>query len=89
MASQAVPVDNIENIAHPQAQPKSRAFSLFPPLPERLEALQTEIKEILPKQSTAITNTESFATFRKHLLTIPPSPNPLPKNPTLLPSDLQ
>ncbi|HEY4053612.1 MAG TPA: M48 family metalloprotease [Terriglobales bacterium] len=79
----------IQKVWPPQAQPTSKAFSRSPPLPDRLEALRTEIQEILPKQSTAITNTESFATFREHLLTLAPPPTPQPKAPTLLRPDLK
>jgi beta-barrel assembly-enhancing protease len=77
----------IQKVWPPKAQPASEAFSSFPPLPERLEALRTEIQELLPKQTAPITNTESFATFREHLLTLLPPPKPLPKKPTLLRSD--
>ncbi len=66
----------------------SKAFSAFPTLSERLEALRREIQEILPKQSTAVTNTQNFVTFREHLLTVAP-PKPLPKNPILLRRDPQ
>lgn len=63
--------------------PASKAFSSFPPLPERLKALRKEIQEILPKQTAAIANTEQFAGFREHLLTLAPPPKPLPSKPTL------
>lgn len=63
--------------------PPSKAFSSFPLLTERLEALRKEIQEILPKQSAAVTNTENFATFREHLLTLAPPPKPSPSKPTL------
>ena len=79
----------IQKVWPPQAQPTSKAFSRFPPLPDRLGALRTEIQKILPKQSTAITNTESFASFRAHLLTLAPPPKALPKPPTLLRPDHQ
>lgn len=79
----------IQRVWPPQAQRISKAFSPFPPLPERLEALRREIQEILPKQSTAITNSEGFATFRDHLLTLASPPKPLPKKPTLLRPDPQ
>jgi len=79
----------IQKVWPPQAQPIAKAFSSFPPLPERLEALRTEINEILPKQTTAITNTEKFSAFREHLLTLAPPPKPLPKKPTLLRPDAQ
>jgi hypothetical protein len=71
-----------------QAQPKAKAFSPFPPLAERLEALRTEIKEILPNQSTAIRNTENFSAFREHLLTLA-APLNAPKKPTLIRPDRQ
>jgi hypothetical protein len=58
----------------------AKAFSPFPPLPERLDALQRDIKEILPKPSGAITDTEEFESFRKHLVDLPP-PKPSPKQP--------
>ncbi|HET8825978.1 MAG TPA: hypothetical protein VFM77_12665, partial [Terriglobales bacterium] len=51
--------------------------------PERLEALRKEIQEILPKQSAAVTNTEKYATFREHLLTLAPPPKPSSSKPTL------
>lgn len=64
------------------------AFSLFPPLPERLKALQAEMKELLPKQSGAVTDTEEFESFRKHLVGLPP-PKPSPTKPILIRSDSQ
>lgn len=79
----------IQKIWPTKAQPALKAFSSFPPLPERLEALRKEIQEILPKESTAVTNTESFAEFREHLLTLAPPPKPLPEKPTLLRPDAQ
>jgi beta-barrel assembly-enhancing protease len=66
----------------------AKAFSPFPPLPERLKALEKEIKEILPQRNGAITNTVEFAAFREHLLSLPPV-QPSPKQPTLLRSDRQ
>jgi len=74
----------IQNVWPPQPQPTSKAFSLFPPLPQRVQALRKEILEILPKQSASITKREGFSTFREHLLTLAPSPKPLPKKPTLI-----
>ena len=64
------------------------AFSPFPPLPERLRALEREISEILAKRTGAIASTEEFAAFREHLLSLP-APKPEPKLPTLLRSDPQ
>ncbi len=51
------------------------ALSPFPPLPERLDALQKEINEILPKRDGAVTNTPEFADFHEHLLKLA-SPKP-------------
>jgi predicted Zn-dependent protease len=79
----------IQKVWPSKAQPTTKAFSRFPPLAERVDALRREIKEILPPQSTAITNTETFATFREHLHTLAPSPKPLTKKPNLLRPDLQ
>jgi beta-barrel assembly-enhancing protease len=62
------------------------AFSPFPPLPERLKAIKKEMSKILPRRSRAITNTDEFAAFREHLLSLP-LPRPSPKPPTLVRSD--
>ncbi len=67
----------------PSATTTTKTFSVFAPLPQRLDALQKEIKEILPKQSGAITDTEDFGSFRKHLLGLPPA-KPSPKQPNLV-----
>jgi len=66
----------------------AKAFSPFPPLPERLKALEKEISEGLPKRSGAITSTDEFAAFREHLLSLTP-PKLSPKQPTLLGSNTQ
>jgi predicted Zn-dependent protease len=58
--------------AHPPSTPTSAALSPFPPLPERLEALQNEISDVLPKRDGAVTNTPGFADFREHLLKLNP-----------------
>jgi predicted Zn-dependent protease len=78
----------IQKVWPPQARPTAKAFSPFPRLQERLEALRKEINEILPKQGSANTNTQDFVAFREHLLGLAP-PNPLPKEPTLLRSEPQ
>ena len=62
---------------------KTNALSAFPPLKTRLDALQEEIKEILPKQSTAITDTADFEALRRHMLELP-APKPSPKQPVLI-----
>ena len=72
----------------PSGKPTVAAFSPFPPLPERLKALEKEIREILPKRSGAVTSTGEFAAVREHLLSLAP-PKPSPKGPTLLRSDSQ
>lgn len=72
----------------PSARTVAQAFSSFPPLIKRLDALQNEINDILPKQDGAITNTEDFEAFRKHLLELPP-PKPSSKQPVLVRSGSQ
>jgi predicted Zn-dependent protease len=79
----------IQKVWPPKAQPASKAFNSFPPLPERLEALRTEIQEILPTESTAVRNTESFTKFREHMFTLAPTPKLSPSKPTLLLPDPQ
>lgn len=46
----------------------AKEFRAFPPISERLEALQEEISDILPKRDGAVTNTPEFTGFREHLL---------------------
>lgn len=60
-----------------------KAFSPFPPLSERVKALKREIGEILPLRNGAITNTDEFAGFREHLVSLAP-PKPLLSRPTLV-----
>jgi predicted Zn-dependent protease len=79
----------VQKVWPPQAQPTAKAFSPFPLLPERLETLRKEIREILPKQNSAVTNTETFLGFREHLLSLAPPPKATPKKPTLLRPDAQ
>jgi len=50
----------------------AKEFRLFPPIPERLEALQNEISDILPKQDAPITTTPEFTGFHEHLLKLNP-----------------
>jgi len=52
----------------PSGKATATASGPFPPLPERLEALQEEIRDVLPKRNGAVTNTTEFADFREHLL---------------------
>jgi predicted Zn-dependent protease len=72
----------------PSATTVSQSFSSFPLLAKRLDALHKEISEILPKQTGAITDTDDFVAFRKHLLGLP-SLHPSPKQPTLIRLDSQ
>lgn len=72
----------------PSEKPTARAFSPFPPVAERVKALEKEIRDILPKGSAAITSTEEFAAFREHLLSLTP-PKPSPTMPTFVRSDVQ
>ena len=66
----------VQKVWPPQAQPTAKAFSPFPLLPERLETLRKEIREILPKQNSAVTNTDTFLPFREHLLSLVPPRKP-------------
>jgi beta-barrel assembly-enhancing protease len=52
----------------------AQAFSAFPPVPERLEALEEEIRDILPKRDGAVTNTAEFTGIRERLLKLSPPP---------------
>lgn len=74
--------------AWPASGRTAAVFGPFPPLPERLKAVEREIGEILPKQPRAVASTEEFEAFRAHLLSLPP-PQPTPKLPTLRRSDRQ
>jgi predicted Zn-dependent protease len=42
-------------------------FSEYPPLPQRLQALQNEIADILPQRDGSVTSTQEFEEFKKHL----------------------
>jgi beta-barrel assembly-enhancing protease len=53
----------------------AKAFRAFPPIPERLKALQEEISDILPKRDGGVTNTPEFVDFRDRLLKLK-SPKP-------------
>jgi len=52
-----------------------KAFSTYPPLPERIQALQKEIAEILPERDNAIVSTSAFQEFQDRLQSLPPSPS--------------
>jgi predicted Zn-dependent protease len=78
----------IQKVWPASATTTARALSSFPPLTKRLDALQKEIDEILPKQTGAITDTEDFEALRQHLLGLPP-PKPSPKQPVLIRSGSQ
>jgi predicted Zn-dependent protease len=58
--------------ADPSGKPAATSLSQFPPLSERLKALQEEISDVLPKRDGAVTNTPGFADFREHLLKLNP-----------------
>lgn len=72
----------------PSARTVAPAFSSFPSLTKRLDALQEEIHDILPKQDGAVIKTEDFEAFRKHLLQLAP-PKRTPKQPVLIRSGAQ
>jgi beta-barrel assembly-enhancing protease len=50
----------------------AKEFRAFPPVPARLEALQEEIIDILPKRDGAVTTTPEFTGFREYLLKLNP-----------------
>jgi len=70
-------------------KPTSAAFSLFPPLADRLKALEKEISEILPERGGAVTTTPEFIAFREHLLSLEPPKSEGKPQPTLLRTDPQ
>jgi predicted Zn-dependent protease len=53
-------------------KPAPEAFSVYPPLPKRLEALQKEIAAILPKRDGATVSTPEFQRFKNRLQVIKP-----------------
>lgn len=63
---------NFMQTAWPQNQePALKSFSAFPPLTERIEAVQEEIGKILPKRPGDIISTPQFAEFQAHLRVLP------------------
>jgi predicted Zn-dependent protease len=46
----------------------TQAFSSFPPLEERVKALQKEITDVLPRRDDATVSTTEFEDFKHHLL---------------------
>lgn len=62
--------------------PPAKAFSAFPPLSERLNALRKEIADILPKRDGAVTSTPEFTVFQEYLRSLP-GPPPVKSEPTL------
>ena len=61
-------------------KPVPEAFSFYPPLPKRLQALQKEIADILPNRDGAVVSTPEFQQFKDRLQVIK-SEDPAPKNP--------
>jgi len=56
-------------------------FSQYPPLPQRLQALQKEIAEMLPKRDGAVISTKEFQEFKDHLQAMKPE-GAVPQNPS-------
>jgi beta-barrel assembly-enhancing protease len=54
--------------------PPAKAFSAFPPLTERQDALRKEAADILPKRDRAITSTPEFADFQGYLRSLRAAP---------------
>jgi len=67
-------LDFVQRLWGPANTPQNipKAFSTYPPLPERLQALQKEVAEILPERDTAIVSTSAFQEFHDHLQSLPP-----------------
>lgn len=54
-------------------KPVPEVFSVYPPLPKRLEALQKELAEFLPKRDGAVASTPEFQRFKDRLRAIRPA----------------
>lgn len=62
---------NFMQTAWPQNQePVLKSFSAFPPLRDRIEAVQEEIGKILPQRPGDIISTPQFAEFQAHLRSV-------------------
>ena len=53
----------------------AKPFSPFPPIQDRLKAMRTEIREILPPRDDTTVSTSDFETVKEHLRALSP-PNP-------------
>ncbi len=62
------------------------AFSAFPPLAERVRAIDKEIASILPKRAGEVTDTQEFSEWRQHLRALPPPKMVAKPFPILLPA---
>jgi predicted Zn-dependent protease len=65
-------LDFVQRIWGPDLVPQKtpappEAFSTYPPLPKRLQALQNETAQILPPRDTAVVSTSAFQEFQDHL----------------------
>jgi predicted Zn-dependent protease len=76
----------IQNVWKPDpAKPELPSLSPFPPLADRMKALQKEIDDILPRRADAIVSTPEFDEFMQRLRTIAPVLEPQPETePTLI-----
>jgi predicted Zn-dependent protease len=52
----------------------AKAFSPFPPVEERVHAIQMEVATILHARADAVVSTPEFADFRQRLRSLPPLP---------------
>jgi len=68
----------------PVDTPGSALLSPLPPLSDRIEALQKEISEILPRQAGSIVSTLAFTEFQEHLRAMAPPKPPETDSPKLL-----
>jgi predicted Zn-dependent protease len=76
----------IQNVWKPDpAKPDLPSLSPFPPLVDRMKALQNEIDDILPRRADAIVSTPEFDEFMQRLRSIAPVLEPQPETePTLI-----
>jgi len=53
---------------------RAKAFSPFPPVEERIQAIQKEIATILPARANTVPGSSEFSEFQQRLRSLPPLP---------------
>jgi beta-barrel assembly-enhancing protease len=72
-------ISAIQNVWKPDpSKPALASLSPFPPLADRMKALQKEIDEILPRRADAVVSTPEFDEFMQRLQSIAPVTEPQP-----------